>query len=644
MMRSTIAAQLRLSWVMLSGAIAACAGSSAWAATQAPADAVRWSSIGPAVLAAAERERAAQGPASITIGIVDGNGLVWSGSTGYSDAQRSQVADEHTLYRAGSITKLFTDLVVMQYVERGTLDLDAPVQRYLPDFKPRNPYQQPITLRLLMSHRSGLIREPPLGHYFADQPVPLAQSVRSLNTTTLVAAPGTLTKYSNAGIAVVGRVLEVVSGKPYEQLVQEQLLEVLAMNESTLRESRDVRSRLAYAELAPFDAPRFVPPLFDLGMAPAGALYSSVSDLAKFAAALLNGGKAARGRILEQRTLERMWEPHTVQGAPRTFGIGFILDSLDGHRVVGHSGAIYGYVADLVVFPEDGFGVIIMVSLDEARHLMRRLRNYTARQAFALLGGPAAPEYVLSEAVPAAARKLAGHYLHGANSLDVRLLDGRVYVETSAFAAELRRLRNPDNGRYGWVIDDVTHYREDVDVDLVAGTITIGTDIYKRAPYPKPAPPSEELAGLIGEYGWDHNYVRIYERDGRPHVRIEWSTYETLERAEQDVYRFTDIRGMYPLEQLRFTRGRDGQGVSVSLNGIVFPRRDFGAQTEAKVKANARAIPQLRANALAAAPPAEQNKRSAQLVEVAQLDPSIRLDIRYASPKTPGGPATHLAV
>ena len=88
------------------------------------------------------------------------------------------------------------------------IDLDAPVSVYMPEFAPRNPYKAAITLRQLMSHRSGLVREPPAGHYFDPAPPPLIDVVKSLAGTTLVFEPGTHTKYSNAGIAVVGAVVE----------------------------------------------------------------------------------------------------------------------------------------------------------------------------------------------------------------------------------------------------------------------------------------------------------------------------------------------------------------------------------------------------------------------------------------------------
>ncbi|MCH2471297.1 MAG: beta-lactamase family protein, partial [Gemmatimonadetes bacterium] len=132
-----------------------------------------------------------------------GGGAGWGRPPPYAGVP----ASEHTVYRVGSVSKLFTDIAIMQLVERGELDLDAPVTTYLPDFAPENPFGTPITLRQLTSHRSGLVREPPVGHYFDPTEPTLAQTVASLSPTRLVYPPTERIKYSNAAIATVGYVL-----------------------------------------------------------------------------------------------------------------------------------------------------------------------------------------------------------------------------------------------------------------------------------------------------------------------------------------------------------------------------------------------------------------------------------------------------
>ena len=103
---------------------------------------------------------------ALSIALVDGQTIVWARGFGLANPGDSTPATATTVYRVGSVSKLFTHIGVMQLVERGTLNLDAPVSRYVHDFRPSGPGASAITLRQLMSHRAGLVREPPVGHYF----------------------------------------------------------------------------------------------------------------------------------------------------------------------------------------------------------------------------------------------------------------------------------------------------------------------------------------------------------------------------------------------------------------------------------------------------------------------------------------------
>ena len=165
---------------------------------------------------AAEIEQ--KGIPALSIALVDDQTIVWARGFGFADPAKKVPATAETAYRVGSVSKLFTDLAVMQLVEQGKIDLDKPVSDYIPEFAPKNPFKTAITLRQLMSHRSGLVREPPAGHYFDPAPPSLEQVVRSLKSTTLVFEPGTRTKYSNAGITVVGAVIEKAGNEPFAAL------------------------------------------------------------------------------------------------------------------------------------------------------------------------------------------------------------------------------------------------------------------------------------------------------------------------------------------------------------------------------------------------------------------------------------------
>src|SRR5713226_8501528 len=114
---------------------------------------------------------------ALSIALVDDQTIVWAKGFGFADPEKKKPATADTVYRVGSVSKLFTDIAVMQLVERGALDLDDPVRKYLRDFKPNNKFDKEITLRQLMTHRSGLCRESPVGNYFDDGVPSLAKTV-----------------------------------------------------------------------------------------------------------------------------------------------------------------------------------------------------------------------------------------------------------------------------------------------------------------------------------------------------------------------------------------------------------------------------------------------------------------------------------
>ena len=127
------------------------------------------------------REMADKNLPALSIALVEDQQVVWARGFGWANPRDSVPATARTVYRVGSVSKLFTDIGVMQLVEQGRLDLDVPVTRYLSGFRPLGTTTA-ITLRQLMSHRAGLVREPPVGHYFDNTAPSLAATVASLTT------------------------------------------------------------------------------------------------------------------------------------------------------------------------------------------------------------------------------------------------------------------------------------------------------------------------------------------------------------------------------------------------------------------------------------------------------------------------------
>lgn len=576
-----------------------------------------------AIAAAVQAEMSTKAVPSIAVALVDRNGLIWSQAWGFADADRRQPVTADTVYRAGSVSKLFTDVAIMRLVEAGRIDLDAPVTHYLPSFHPRNPFGGIITLRQLMTHRSGLVREPPRGHYFDTDATGQADTVLSLNDTMLVAKPGAITKYSNAGVAVIGEVLAAVTGKPYDQAVRDLVLAPLGMSASSMTLA-PVKDRLAYAEMASFDGPRFAAVPFDLGTPAAGNLYTTAGDLGRFATAMLDRGAS----LLKPATIDEMWRAqYPANNASRNFGLGFVVSDLDGARMVGHSGAVYGFATELQLLPEAGIGVIVFSTVDSGVSSSRIARYALQAWRDAAAGKRVAPYELGSPVNGDEAKRLSGWFSDGHASVGARVYAGQLAVDGPETVGMVRRIGDH------YLIDDAQARDERLAFAPDGSWLELDGKRYMRQSQPEPPLPNADLAALIGEYGWAHNVLRIYERDGQPYVRIEWTDYRPLRKVGIDEYAFPDDRGLYPLEILRVERGADRQPIALRLGGIRWPRRDFGAEVQARVRAGIKGdISTLRGAALAASPPTEAPRlRKSDLVALPLLDPRIKLDIRYAA-------------
>lgn len=312
----------------------------------------------------------------MAIALVENQRIVWQKGFGYSDPKAQTSITTDTVFRFGSVSKLFTDIAVMQLVEQGKLDLDTPVTHYLSDFKPRNSFKKPITLRQLMSHRAGLVREPPIGNYFDSSDPTLKKTIESLNETSLVYAPETRLKYSNAGIATVGYILENTQKQPFADYLQKTLLEPLGMKNSNFQPTPDITKNLAKAEMWTVFGKTYDAPTFELGIAPAGSMYATTGDLAKFASAIFAADNNSPDAFLKKDTLEKMWKPQFAEsGQKNGAGIGFFISDLEGHHQVGHGGAIYGFSTQLSMLPNDKLGVVVVATEDFSNGVTSRIAD-----------------------------------------------------------------------------------------------------------------------------------------------------------------------------------------------------------------------------------------------------------------------------
>lgn len=558
---------------------------------------------------------------AVSVAVVDRDRVLWAKDYGK--------AGPDTVYRVGSVSKLFTDLAVMQLVEKGTIDLDEPVTTYAPDFVLRDPAGRKITLRHLMAHRAGLVREPPRGNYFDAECDSLKETIDSLAGTSLVYPVGTRTKYSNAGIALVGHVLEKVTKKPFAGHLRDSLLVPLGMKASSFEPTEAVKKHRAPAVMWTYGGREFPAPTWEFGMSPAASLYSTAADQARFVRMLLNRGTLDGKRVFAAKTLETMWGPQFTK-AKTGFGIGFAVGTVEGKRSVGHGGAVYGFATDLTALPDEGLGVIVCIARDCANTVASRIRTEALRHFLAARAGKKAPLIEETTDLTAAeARALAGRY-EPAKGEGFQLFEqgGKLFhvADRGGFLAPVKKAGKDV------VVDGALQrgprFTRDED-DLRDGLVG-----YLKRPPRKPAACPEKWRALIGEYGPAHLPTVILEKDGRLCALVEWFFLYPLTEESANVFRFDDTFGMYHGEKVTFHRDGAGKATALSLGPMRFERRKIPGEDTGTFKIKPlRPVAELRKEALKARPPAEPDVkfREAELVELTSLDRTIQLDVRYAT-------------
>jgi CubicO group peptidase (beta-lactamase class C family)/D-alanyl-D-alanine dipeptidase len=574
-------------------------------------------------------EMAARDLPALSIAVVDRDNTLWQAGFGFTDSSRTSPATAGTIYRVGSISKLLTDIAVMQLVASGELQLDAAAAELLPSFHLRDHAHRQITLRQLMSHRSGLVREPPVGNYFDPSEPTLSDTVASLNNTRLVYPPGSRVKYSNAAVAVVGAILARQTGQEFSDQMQTSVLDPLRMTNSSFDTDSPIGQQVATGWMWTYDGRRFEAPTWSLGTTPAGNLYSNVSDLANLLRCVLNKGNFDEQQILAAEALAQMTTPEKASdGQPLPFGIGFHIGQLDGRKMVGHGGAVYGFSSQVEVLPDAGLGVAIVCALDGSNGLVRRLTDYSLRCMLAVRQHQPLPEYVTTDPLPPErAHDLQGTYAADGRLVQITLSHDRAWLRDGTLRVELRSRASDGAIITNDVLGGTIGVRLNAADQLVLGDTTL-----HRVPESIPESAPVAWREIIGEYGTDDNVLYLLEDHGRLTALIEWFYYYPLTKIAADRYAFPDY-GLYHGEHLQVERDSSGKVLRVVAAEVPFIRREVGTRDGETFRITpVRPIEELRREALSAEPPAENGKfLPTDLVDLTSLDPSIRLDIRYAT-------------
>jgi CubicO group peptidase (beta-lactamase class C family) len=325
-----------------------------------------------------KREMADANVTGFSIALVDDKGILWSQGFGYADKQENILATSDTIYNAGSITKLFTATAAMQLAEQGKINIDQPLQKFLPEFsiKSRFGNTHKITPRNLLTHHSGLPCNWSLG-MIVRHPEPFAKTVTALKDEYTAYPPDYIFSYSNLGMALLGAAIGTVTNDQYSPQMHTLLLNPLDMQHSELAPSTHSKSYDNGKEAEAL-------PMRDL---PASGLNSSVNDIAHFIQMVLADGNYKGKQILQPATLHEMLRIQNKDVAldfDSTVGLGWMLNSVsvpNGGLVASHGGLTMNFHSLLAVLPEHKLGVIVMSNSTTALSMVGKVTKETLKSA-----------------------------------------------------------------------------------------------------------------------------------------------------------------------------------------------------------------------------------------------------------------------
>jgi CubicO group peptidase (beta-lactamase class C family) len=308
---------------------------------------------------------------SLSANVFIGNKIVWSGAFGKADNEKGIDADTNTVYRIGSISKTFTAYLMMVLVQDGTIGLDEPVAKYLPEIRQlkRNAGidTSEITFRELASHTGGLTMEPGLWDAAAGPIEEWENKVlSSIPTTDVTFSPGTRFSYSNIGYGILGLALSRAANQPFMQMVEDRIFKPLGMTSTfyIIPAGEEGRVAVGYHQsgiAAKPDGELAKTEFAGRGYkVPNGGIFTTTGDLARFVMAQYSDSARLAGKYREM-----MQRVQTPAGGKSGYGFGLNIDSaVDGSKIVGHNGSVAGYTAFMLFSPGSKVGAVVFRDCD----------------------------------------------------------------------------------------------------------------------------------------------------------------------------------------------------------------------------------------------------------------------------------------
>ncbi|MEV8594427.1 serine hydrolase domain-containing protein [Streptomyces sp. NPDC052012] len=427
---------------------------------------------------------------SLVATVVRGGATVWSGAR---TSVEGQSPDENVQYRIGSITKTFTAVLVLRLRDEGVLDLGDPLEKHLPGTG-----AGAATVAELLAHSGGLAAEPP-GPWWERTPGSLRPELADvLGEQPLVHPVGRRFHYSNPGYALLGALVERVRGASWEDVLRREVLEPLGLSRTSVRPSAPHAGGWAVHPWADVMLPE---PAEDLGrMAPAGQLWSTASDLGRFASFLAHGDE----RVLSAQSLREMRTPAAAVEAADVAGgyaycLGMEIRHQDGRTLVGHSGSLPGFLACLAISVEDDVAAVVLANCTSGPLVTAVAADLVRIVAEAEPRIPA-PWKPLREADPAVL-DLVGQWYWGTHTFALRL-SGDGLVSLGPLSGNGRRSRFRSNGDGTWTGLEGYYAGELLKPvrrpDGSVSHLDLGSFVFTRRPYDETAP----VPGGVDPEGW----------------------------------------------------------------------------------------------------------------------------------------------
>jgi CubicO group peptidase (beta-lactamase class C family) len=349
----------------------------------------------------------------LVVAVVQGGRTVFARGYGHADVASARAVDpEQTLFRIGSVSKTFVWTSVMLLVERGQIDLDADVNRYLKSLRVADAFDAPVSVRQLMHHRGGFEDSFRLYAVRDDDRRTLAELLAA-HQPARVHAPGTRTSYSNWGAALAAQLVADVAGEPYGAFLERELLQPLGMRSTVIvapaAMDEATRARLAQGYATEHGALEAMDDMQLGAYWPAGGIASTATDMARWARFHLAGGELDGQRLLSADTHARMWtRGYADRPTAADLAHGFQDRPYRGLRVLGHGGATATFFTNLVLVPELGLGIFVSQSGTQSRLPVNQLPDQIIDR---IRGHRDMPALAQSQPNPGFQSDLAGTYM-----------------------------------------------------------------------------------------------------------------------------------------------------------------------------------------------------------------------------------------